>query len=226
MKTRQTAFAVTLGALLAGGAAHADAAAVNIRFGGPGVSGALVLEYGSTTDAKYPNAYEVTGIHGRFSDSNNGLGIVDAPVLGLVPIRRDTPEPTNLLAPKDFSRYAVASGLPDENNGFLSYDNLFWPRGSPQTASDYPFHGGFLDIYGLMFSIGGGEVVNFWSNGVLPGGRAPNYGVAVATSASALDYVGSVTATLPEPDLLWLLSAGLAGVLWLRDRRATGAAAR
>ena len=61
---------------------------------------------------------------------------------------------------------STTPGLPAPNNGFLSYDNLFYPGGSPQTASDYPFRGGCLDIYGLMFSIGGGRVVNtFWSNG-------------------------------------------------------------
>jgi hypothetical protein len=226
MDTKRFAFAATLGALVICGAGHAHATAVNIRFAGQGVSGALVLTYGTATDAKYSTAREVTGISGRFSDSNNSLNIVDAPVLGLVPIVRAQPEPTNLLAPNDFSRFAVAANLPPENNGSLSYDNLFWPRGSPQTASDYPFHGGFLDIYGLMFDLGNGRVVNFWSNGVTPGSSAPNYGVAVATSATALDYLGDVTATLPEPDLLWLLSSGLAGWLFLRHRRGSATAAQ
>jgi hypothetical protein len=85
----------------------------------------------------------------------------------------------------------VAAGLPAQNNGFLTYDNLFYPGGSPQTASDYPFHGGFLDIYGLMFDIGGGMVVDFWSNGdSSPSGTGPiDYGVAVATKDLALNYV-------------------------------------
>ena len=79
-----------------------------------------------------------------------------------------TPEPGNLLAPNSFSRFAVAMGLPAVNNGFLTYDNLFWPSGSPPTASDYPIGGGFLDIFGLLFDIGGDRVVNFWSNGDSP----------------------------------------------------------
>ncbi len=54
---------------------------------------------------------------------------------------------------------------PAANNGFLTYDNLFWPGGSPPTATDYPIGGGFLDIYGLLFDIGDGRVVNFWNNG-------------------------------------------------------------
>lgn len=187
---------------------------------GPGVSGTVVLTYGSATDAKYPQAFEVTGISGSFSDSNNGLNLVNVPILSLVPINHAAPEATNLLAPNDFSKFAVGAGLPAQNNGFLSYDNLFWPGGSPQTASDFPFQGGFLDIYGLMFDIGSGKVVDFWSNGNFSGtGPGPvNYGVAVATADTALDYVSGGVAAVPEPSSYALMLAGL-GVLGSIVRR-------
>jgi len=202
---------------------QSHASTITLDFSGSGINGSLVLVYGATTDLKYPNAYEVTGISGTFSDSNNGLNIVDAPVGALVPITHDTPEPTNLLAPYDFSRFAVATGLPPVNSGFLTYDNLIWPGGSSQTASDYAPHGGLLDIYGLMFEIGGGMVVDFWSNGEL-GGPA-DYGVAVATVAQSLDYFAtgvtaspSSSAPVPEPGSLWLLSSGVVGILAWRRR--------
>jgi hypothetical protein len=192
-------------------AAQASTTDVSVTFNGPGVSGSLVLTYGTATDGKFPNAFELTGISGTFSDSNNGLNIVNAPVGPLVSVTHDTPEAGNLLAPNDFSRFAVASGLPAQNNGFLTYDNLYWPAGSSQTASDYPFHGGFLDIYGLMFDIGAGRVVDLWSNGDTGGGV--DYGVGVATAASALNYVaGGVSATataVPEPGSFWLLVGAL-----------------
>lgn len=196
---------------------RADAGSFQFNLAGPGVSGTITLTYGTATDAKYPDALEVTGISGTFSDSNNGLNIVNAPVGPLVAVKHDTPEPTNLLAPMNFSRFAVASGLDPVNNGFLTYTNLYWPGGSPQTASDYPFHGGFLDIYGLMFEIGGGRIVNLWSNGDFGGG--PDYGVAVATAANALDYTGGVSLTAtPEPGTLGLLGSAVVAMLYWRRR--------
>jgi|SRR5271170_1715215 PEP-CTERM motif len=220
MKKTHLAMAALIG-LMAAMAGQARATTVSINFSGPGVGGTLLLTYGTATDAKYANAFEATGISGTFSDSNNGLNIVNAPVGPLVAITHSTPEPTNLLAPNDFSRFAVASGLPAVNNGFLTYDNLFWPGGSPQTASDYPVSGGFLDIYGLMFNIGGGDVVDFWSNGISTGDTA-DYGVAVATAALSLDYVGGgVSASLPEPGSLSLFATGLIGLLSWRRRAAS-----
>lgn len=212
--------AAAAAALLGLAAVHADAVTTAFSFSGPGVSGTVLLTYGSAADAKYPQAFEVTGVSGTFSDTNNGLNIVGASIGSLVAINHATPEPTNLLAPADFSKFAVAAGLPPENNGSLSYDNLYYPGGSPQTASDYPFSGGVFDIYGMMFDIGNGRVVNLWSNGILGGddtGGPVNYGVAVATASQALDYVGDVAA-VPEPSTFALLMAGL-GVLGWAARR-------
>src|SRR3954471_6760003 len=105
---------------------QARASSFDFTFTAPGVSGSVALTYGTATDAKYPQAFEVTGISGTFSDSNNGLNIVNAPIGPLEPVKHDAPEPTNLLAPHDFSRFAVATGLSPQSNGFLTYDNLFY----------------------------------------------------------------------------------------------------
>jgi hypothetical protein len=71
----------------------------------------------------------------------------------LVALHLALPEPTNLLAPADFSKFGVASGLPPQTGGALTYDNLFYPGGSRQTATDYPVPGGFLDIPGGFLDI-------------------------------------------------------------------------
>jgi hypothetical protein len=215
-KSRSTSAVLAALALLAAGTVAGEARAADYSFGftGPGVSGSVTLTYGAATDSKYPDAFEVTGISGTFSDSNNGLNIVNATIGSLVPVTHDAPEATNLLAPHDFSRFLVATGT---DHGSLSFDNLVWPGGSPQTASDYPFHGGFLDIYGLLFDIGDGRVVNLWSNGVVPV-TGLDYGVAVATASNALDYVGGGVAVVPEPSTYLMFGAGLLAILAFRIR--------
>jgi PEP-CTERM motif len=219
MKKNLVVFATLL--LAASLPSHANAGTFTFGFTGPGVSGTVALTYGTATDSKYSQAFEVTGISGTFSDTNNGLSIVNAPIGPLVPIKHDTPESTNLLAPNDFSRFAVATGLDPISNGFLTYDNLFYPGGSPQTASDYPAFGGFLDIYGLMFDIGGGKVVDLWSNGHFVPDAPIDYGVGVATADRALDYVSGGVTPSPEPSAFALLGSGLLGLLAWR-RRASG----
>ncbi len=199
---------------------QARATSTYVDFYAPGISGSLTLTYGAATDANYSNAFEITGISGTFTDTNNGLNIVNAAVSTLQSINNATPELTNLLAPHDFSRFAVATGLSPQSNGYLTYDNLYWPGGSPQTASDYAPHGGLLDIYGLMFQLPNGDVVDLWSGGTPQGGLVAPYGIAVATSRQALDYNFNGV-RVPEPGSFAVLGAGLlalAGVS-LRSRR-------
>ncbi len=193
----------------------AHASPFDFNFGGGGVSGSIELTYGTATDARYSGAFVVTGISGTFSDAN--IGILNATIGMLEPRNFAAPDASNHLAPNSFSKFTVASGLPAFAHGALTYDDLYWPGGSQPTATDYTAHGGFLDIYGLLFDIGGGRVVNFWSNG--DSGSGVDYGAAVATSANSLDYVSGGVA-VPAPASLALLGAGLAILTAIRRRAA------
>jgi PEP-CTERM motif len=224
--------ASALAGLALAGQAHADTT-VGIKLSGGGISGTVVVSYGATADSKYPGqGFEITGVTGTFSDAN--LGISDAPITSLVPSSPTPPldVPTNELAPHDFSHFAVAAGLPVESRGFITYDNLFWPDGAPPTASAFDGAGGFLDIYGLLFTIGGtapaGTVVDLFNNGVSPttGVNYGGFGVVVATSATLLDSVGGgVTATAPEPSTWAMMVLGFAGLGFAGYRKARKAGA-
>lgn len=212
--------AIGLAALLP---TQANAASFAFTVTDGGIDAAITITYGAETDAKYAAAYVVTGISGSFSST--ALGIDNATILGLVKTNFATPDAQNLLAPRHFSRFSVADGLPPINNGYITYDNLYWPGGSPQTASDYPASGGFLDIYGLMFRIGNGRVVNLWSNGTFGGGAPVTYGVHVASVDQLLTTVDGVTVTaVPEPTTIAMLLAGLGVVGGALRRRAATAA--
>ena len=209
-------FAAAAATLLA--AAPATAATYAFDFSGSGVSGSVNLTYAANPDTGVlpgtsPNpvdpvgSYVVTGISGSFSDAN--IGIANAAITGIVASNPGQPSPTNLRAPHSFGFYLIASGVttPDGTSPGLSYDNLFYPAGSPQTASDYPFHGGIFDIYGVVFTIAGGNAVNLWSNGDM--GRGVSYGIGVTDGQTLLDYAGAVSvAAVPEPKSWTLMIAG------------------
>lgn len=240
-----TIFAATaFAALLSTSAAHASSA--DITFFAPGVTGSLVLTYDTTpttanpdpTDPKYSTspdlAYRLTGISGTFSDSNNGLNL-DAAITGLVAVQPTSPgDPGNTGAPHDFSfldpifdpNHVMPSAnlVPGTNFYALSYDNLYWPNGAPTTAwVGYPFGGGPLDVYGLMFTIAGGDKVNVWFNG--PQTTAFGYAVVGTNVDGAM--IGLDYGAAPEPST-WAMMAlgfvglGLAGYRQNRPRPQTG----
>jgi hypothetical protein len=127
MKKSYWAGVVALAGMALVGQAHA--ATMPLTFSNDaGVSGSLVITFGPATDGKYPTSgFEITAVSGTFTDTN--LNINNAPVTSLVAINHATPldDPPNLLAPDDFSQFAVANNLPVESRGFITYDNLFWP---------------------------------------------------------------------------------------------------
>ena len=214
MKHGLLAAGAVVAALVA--APQAQAGVAGFVFSGAGFSGHGALTVTPDTVIGDPSgAYTITGISGSFSDST--LGISNAAITGLVAINPVSP-PRGAPVPVSLSLYSVVN--PPPLDSAISYDNLFYPDGSPVTCGGYPLFGGFLDVYGVMFTLNNGDIAELWSNGGLPGAVPVTYGGGVISGNTLIDYKSSgVSFAVPEPGSLWLLGVGLLGVVtWRRGR--------
>ena len=220
MRNRLLAGGAVIAALAFGQHAQANETLPFI-LSGAGISGSGSVSFTPDTIAGDPiGANIITGLTGTFSDSN--VGVFDQTITGLVPT---SPNPLNAPFATSLS-YFPALGLPSLDGGVLSYDNLIYPSeaGAPDTCFD-GITGGFLDVFGALFTLANGDTVDLWSNGGGPN-SSDIYGASVVNSSgTAIDYVGGgVTMLLPEPGSIWLLGTGLLGALAWRRRSAASRA--
>jgi len=95
----------------------------------------------------------------------------------------------------------LARGQPPAS-GYLTYNNLFFPNGSPIDC-DFPFSGTFVDVFGMAFTVAGGYTVNLWGDGDMNGPGTTTYGVALTQGSTQLVYqFAGVDAAVPEPSSL------------------------
>ncbi|MGH8151757.1 MAG: PEP-CTERM sorting domain-containing protein [Rhodanobacteraceae bacterium] len=237
---------MTVGAALAmlGFAPYALANTVRINFSGAAGSGYADLTIASdanasssyTPDPTPPNtsgelspydpagASLITGASGTF-DGIAITGILATSPGAPPPLVSDPSEYENL--PASFSW---------TSSGADSYDDLFYFDANspwvcpPGGAEPWTYHGGFLDIFGVVFSLADGNYVGLWSDGVVPPGY---FGPGTGGLTFGLNVYGSdfsvlsgqfsgVTAAVPEPNFIWLFGAGVLGLFaWRRaaDKR-------
>ena len=166
-------------------AAKADDAQFSISGAGITASGTLYGSYVTVFGFSDP-LFEVTGATGYFNDTTSGL---TGAINGVLPGSIYTTVPSN-----GNHDSIDASGVPFPPS---SYDNIIYVKGNSPVVCDptfYPYHGGFMDIYGLMltFDAGGGNtgLVNVWSNGNLNDPSNP-IGVDYGVSDGLLSVVSS-----------------------------------
>lgn len=228
MKAKIPALGVLIAASTFGLAAHA--AVVTFSFSGAGVSGAGVFTAipniappdpnpacGTTgnnpcrTDP--PGAYAITSITGTFTDAAAGLS--NAAITGLIPIHpaNERDPAFDPLVPSSLSFFDLVPHVPGPNGAF-SYNNLFFPGGSPIDC-DFPFTGTFVDVFGMAFTVAGGFAVNLWGDGNELGPGTTTYGVRVTDGKTLLvdqfDGVNAV-ASIPEPSTWMFMLIGLGGL--------------
>ena len=228
------AWLLTAGAMLAmfALAPHAQANPVQIGFNGAGGSGHASLNVGPDTTAGDPaGAQLIMGASGTFSDAN--LGFYNVAITGVLARNFATPfdvadgawQPGDVPFPASFSQLATANA-PPMDHGVTTYTELFYAGGSPQTCWDYPFAGGFLDPYGVMFTLSNGDVVDLFSFGdtFVPTWAKVylQYGFEVidpSNGGTLLDpEFGGVRAAVPEPEFPWLFGAAVLGLFaWRRS---------
>lgn len=225
MSSHTLAAAAATAAMLAyapvAGAAIVAGNSIGFQLSGAGISALGMISYVPDNIAGDPvGANLITGVHGTFSDTN--VGVVNAVITGLI---ATIPNPGNAPFATSLTHLPVLDPgglLPAIDGSSLSYSNLFYPGGAPDTCFD-GITGGFLDVFGMMLTLNNGDIAEVWSNGGGPN-DSNIYGAAVASDGAytAIDYVGGgVRMSVPEPASLGLLAVGFALTGFVGRKRRT-----
>lgn len=230
MKSQILAAGAAIAALAFGAQAHAAVVSFGLSGGGFSGHGQLTITPNvapADPDASCgtaghnpcrtdpPGAFMITGITGAFTDAANG--IYNAAITGLVPI-----SPANERDPVFDPLVPSSLSFVDFSGGALSYNNLYFPGGSPIDCA-FPYSGTIVDVFGMAFTVAGGYTVNLWGDGDMFGPGTTTYGVGVTdgTKELAYQFAGVNAAATPEPAVWMMMLAGFGMVGASLRRRAS-----
>ncbi|MCD6681907.1 MAG: hypothetical protein LT102_14885 [Burkholderiaceae bacterium] len=217
-------------------APYASATTVRIDFGGAAGNGyaELMLAPDPDASANYKPDFNTTGALSPWDPEGaqhitGAVGSFDG--VAITGIMDTTPGAPPEITPGSWENLPKSFSWLSVGTGQKSYDNLFYADGSPLVCPPlgdppYTFHGGFLDIFGVLFTLENGDLVHLWSDGVTtkgafgpdwPGGLTFGLNVYTRTDGGGYEeesaqFAGAFAA-VPEPDILWLFGAALLGLL-------------
>jgi hypothetical protein len=190
MKKFSIALLAMAAALAITPAALADSVCFTIS--GSGISGSGTITFTPAGGG----VYDITGITGIFSTTNDG-GFSGA-ITGLGASSYDVNNPST--------------------NALSVWDNLFYPGGDSPNINgaygDLP-GGNLLDGYGLLFDVTGGYTVNLFGNGLSQPYELSDGNGSYVDNNAAVNFAVS-----PEPGSLFLLGTGLLGLAVILFRKA------
>ena len=215
-------------------APYASANVTRIHFNGAAGSGYadLTLQSAGAGDVINPShpPLAITNASGKFNSATiTGVRGID-----------HTTAPGEVL-PYSYSLFSIP-GYGDHDG--VSYNNLFYPNGSPlicfvDGSLVYPFSGGFLDLMGVMFVLDNGDFLDLWSFGdTAPGFFGPSWPGGLTYGMKLIQPTGEggyavlalppfANASVPEPNFVWLLGAAVLGLFaWRRSAETRKRASR
>jgi PEP-CTERM motif len=170
---------------------------------GPGISGSgQIVGWAPSGDV-----LDISGATGTFSDTTTLPGIpVGTTITGVYPGDYSLSNPSQIPA-----------GTFEGQTYNWQFDDLLY------TGNDAP-GGGYLDQFGILFTLSNGYLVNIWENGTASGyivadSSGSSYSDTFTDFGTGVTVSGAYVGPTPEPGSLILMGTGLLGLAMVLFRK-------